>query len=202
MTLQVTLISILISTLLGVLVACLSSFQNKTLNAIIITYVQLLRNTPILVQLYFIFYGLPAIGLGLSIYWSGVLCLTVWGTAYQIENVRGGLRSVLPGLGDAAKALGLPTIYYFQLIALPIALRVSAPSMTNTAISLFKNSAYLQTIGLAELTFVAIDRASLEFKMVEMFTAILIIYLSLILFLSALARKLEARLNKPFGFGQ
>jgi polar amino acid transport system permease protein len=87
---------------------------------------------------------------------------------------------------------------FFRLIAAPMAIRVGLPSMLNTSISLLKNSSYLQAIGLAELTFVAIDRISMDFRTVEMFAAICVIYLALVLTLSFFASRLEYRLNTPF----
>ncbi|MGW8171020.1 MAG: hypothetical protein ACWGHV_05225 [Stutzerimonas stutzeri] len=72
------------------------------------------------------------------------------------------------------------------------------PAMLNTAISLLKNSAYLQTIGLAELTFVAVDRIATDFRAIEMFAAICVIYLALVAVLALLAGRLEARLQRPF----
>ena len=95
-------------------------------------------------------------------------------------------------------ALGLGRWRFFLLIAAPLAVRVSIPAMLNTSISLLKNSAYLQTIGLAELTFVAMDRMAMDFRTLEMFTAICVVYLALVLLLSVLAGLLEAHLAKPF----
>ncbi len=127
-----------------------------------------------------------------------MLCLTVWAGAYQIENIRGGLETVGKGLREAAFSLGLSPWRCFRLVSAPMAIRVGLPSMLNTSISLLKNSSYLQAIGLAELTYVAIDRISMDFRTIEMFAAICAIYLALVLMLSFLAGRLEYRLNAPF----
>jgi glutamine transport system permease protein len=173
-------------------------FRLPLLSQIVVLYVELIRNTPILVQLFFIFYGLPAVGLGLSLYWSGVLCLSLWAGAYQIENIRGGLATVERGMLEASRALSLRPTQYFCLIALPIAVRTSLPASLNTAISLLKNSSYLQAIGLAELTFVAVDRIATDFRAIEMFSAICVIYLSLVAVLALLTGRLSAYLQRPF----
>ena len=89
MTLQVSALSIALSLLIGVLGAGVRLFKLPVLSQLVVLYVELIRNTPILVQLFFIFYGLPAVGMKLSLYWSGVLCLSLWAGAYQIENLRG-----------------------------------------------------------------------------------------------------------------
>jgi len=198
LTVQVSALSIVLSIVVGVLGAAARVLQVPVLDKLIVGYVEFIRNTPLLAQLFFIFYGLPGLGLRLSLFWSGVLCLTVWAGAYQIENVRGGLETVGKGLREAAFSLGLSPWRYFRLVAAPMAIRVGLPSMLNTSISLLKNSSYLQAIGLAELTYVAIDRISMDFRTIEMFAAICVIYLVLVLFLSFLASRLEYRLNTPF----
>lgn len=198
LTVQVSALSILLSIVVGLLGAAIRVLAVPVLDKIVVGYVEFIRNTPLLAQLFFIFYGLPSIGLRLSLFWSGVLCLTLWAGAYQIENIRGGLETVGKGLREAAFSLGLSPWRFFRLIAAPMAIRVGLPSMLNTSISLLKNSSYLQAIGLMELTFVAIDRISMDFRTIEMFAAICVIYLALVLLLSAAANRLEDRLNKPF----
>jgi His/Glu/Gln/Arg/opine family amino acid ABC transporter permease subunit len=198
LTVQVSVLSIALSVVVGLFGAAVRVLAVPVLDKIVIGYVEFIRNTPLLAQLFFIFYGLPGIGIRLSLFWSGVLCLTLWAGAYQIENIRGGLESVSKGLREAALSLGLSPWRSFWLVAAPMAIRVALPSMLNTSISLLKNSSYLQAIGLAELTYVAIDRISMDFRTLEMFAAICVIYLALVLALSVLAGRLEHRLNAPF----
>ena len=198
LTVQVSALSIVLSVIVGMLGAAVRVLQVPVLDKLVVGYVEFIRNTPLLAQLFFIFYGLPGLGLRLSLFWSGVLCLTVWAGAYPIENIRGGLETVGKGLREAAFSLGLSPWRFFRLIAAPMAIRVGLPSMLNTSISLLKNSSYLQAIGLAELTYVAIDRISMDFRTIEMFAAICVIYLTLVLTLSFLASRLEYRLNAPF----
>ncbi len=197
-TIQVSLLGILFSTLIGIVGAGIRQLRIKPLIPIVVGYVELIRNTPILVQLFFIFYGLPSIGISLSLFWSGVLCLSLWAGAYQIENIRGGLVSVEKGMLEAASALNIKPFGYLRLIAIPIAIRSSLPSMLNTSISLLKNSSYLQAIGFAELTFVATDRIATDFRAIEMFAAIGAIYLILVIVISLVVRQMEHRLQAPF----
>lgn len=198
LTIQVSALSIGLSVAVGLCCAAIRVLQVPVLEKIVVAYVEFIRNTPLLAQLFFIFYGLPGLGLKLSLFWSGVLSLTLWAGAYQIENIRGGLETVGKGLREAAFSLGLSPWRFFRLVAAPMAVRVGLPSMLNTSISLLKNSSYLQAIGLAELTFVAIDRISMDFRTIEMFAAICVIYLTLVLTLSFFAGRLEYRLNTPF----
>jgi polar amino acid transport system permease protein len=112
--------------------------------------------------------------------------------------VRGGLATVEHGMREASMALSLKPWQYFCLVALPIAFRTSLPAMLNTAISLLKNSSYLQAIGLAELTFVAVDRIATDFRAIEMFSAICVMYLALVAVLALLTGRLAAHLQRPF----
>ncbi len=198
MTLRVSLLGIVLSLVIGILGGAVRVAAIPVLSQVVALYVELIRNTPILVQLFFIFYGLPAIGLELSLFWSGVLCLSLWAGAYQVENVRGGLGTVSHGMREAAVALSLRPLQYYSLVALPIAFRTSLPAMLNTAISLLKNSSYLQAIGLAELTFVAVDRIATDFRAIEMFSAICVLYLVLVALLSLATGRLSAHLQRPF----
>jgi len=192
MTLKVSLLAIGLSLVIGVVGGAVRLFRVPLLAQLATLYVEVIRNTPILVQLFFIFYGLPAVGLGLSLFWSGVLCLSLWAGAYQIENLRGGLATVERGMREASLALNL------CLIALPIAVRTALPAVLNTAISLLKNSSYLQAIGLAELTFVAVDRIATDFRALEMFSAICVLYLGLVAVLAMATQRLSAHLQRPF----
>ena len=197
-TLEVSAISIALAILVGVAGAFIRVFAVRGANAIVGGYVELIRNTPILAQLFFIFFGLPELGMRPSPFWSGVLMLTLWGGAYNVESMRGALASVDAGLREGAYSLGLRRGQYFRFVAIPIALRLALPTVLNTAISMLKNSAFLQTIGLAELTFVAVDRASLSYRTLEMFGTIGAIYLTLGLGLAGAVGRLEHRLHQPF----
>ena len=143
MTIIVSAISITLAIAIGVAGASVRIFNTPILSLIARAYVEFIRNTPLLVQIFFIFFGLPALGLKLSVFWSGTVALTIWGGAYNIENFRGGFLSVGKGMREAAEALGIDRLRYLWLIALPLGLRVAIPSVLNTSISVLKNSAYL-----------------------------------------------------------
>lgn len=198
MTVEVSSVSILLAVAIGILGASVRVLGIPVLSQLVMFYVSFIRNTPLLAQIFFIFYGLPAIGFGLSITGSGILALAVWGGAYNVENVRGGFLAVPKGLQEAARSLGLKPHHYIVLIAIPFGLRISIPAMLNTSVSVLKNSAYLQAIGLAELTFVAMEKVAMEFRTLEMFAAIGVLYLGLVLSLSWLVRRLELVLQRPF----
>jgi len=197
-TVQASALAILLSFALGLAGASLRVLRVPVLSHLVAAYVEFIRNTPLLVQLFFLFFGLPSLGLTLSLFWTGVLALTVWAGAFQVENVRGGLAAVAPGLGEAARALGLSRTHYLLLVGLPLAVRTSLPSLLNTAVSLIKNSAYLSAIGVQELTGVAFDRIASDFRAFEMLAVLLAGYLAVVLSLSAAVRALDHRLSLPF----
>lgn len=197
-TLVVSLLAILFSLSLGVLGCTLRVSRFKPAAYAVKAYVEFIRGTPYLVQIFFIFYGLPSLGLKLSIFWSGVLALTVWASAFHIESFRAGLSSVSSEIHNASASLGLRSWHHVLLVVLPIALRSALPSTLNTVVGTIKNSAYLQAIGLVELTFVAVDRIAQDFRSTEMFLSISVIYLVVILGVSALGHRLEKRLNQPY----
>jgi polar amino acid transport system permease protein len=198
MTLVVSGVAICLSLLLGVIGAALRTSGIRPLEMLVAGYVEFIRGTPYLVQIFFIFYGLPSIGIKLSIFWSGALALTIWASAFHIESFRASLSAVSQGVKDASASLSLKRWQHAWFIVLPLALRAALPSSMNTIIATVKNSAFLQAIGLVELTFVAVERIALEFRTVEMFASICVIYLLCVVILSGLGHRLEQRLNRPF----
>lgn len=198
MTLLVSFLAIVFSLLAGTVGCALRVSSSKILNYLIATYVEFIRGTPYLVQVFFVFYGLPSLGLKLSIFWSGVVALSIWASAFHIESFRAGLSSVSRDIRNASASLGLRPWQHGLFVVFPIAARSSFPSTLNTVVSTIKNSAYLQAIGLVELTFVAVDRIAYEFRSIEMFLAICAIYLAVVLVVSALGHRLERRLDRPY----
>jgi len=197
-TIMVSVLAIIFSLLLG-LVGCMLRLSGIPLaGRIVAGYVEFVRSTPFLVQVFFIFYGLPDLGLTLSIFWSGVMALTIWASVFHIESFRAGFTSVGRNMFDASASLGLKGWQHGLFVVIPIALRSALPSTLNTVVGTVKNSAYLQAIGLAELTYVAIGRVAADFRTVEMFAAICVIYLVIVLGVSALGHALEKRLDEPY----
>lgn len=198
LTVQASGLAMLIALGIGLFGASFRALKLPLLAPMVVGYVEFIRNTPLLVQLFFVFFGLPAVGLTLSLFWSGVLALSLWAGAFQTENIRGGLAAVAPGLSEAARALGLSRGKYLRLIGLPLAVRTGLPAMLNTCVSLIKNSAYLSAIGVQELSGVAFDRIASDFRAFEMLAVLLVGYLSVVLSLSFAVRLLEHRLQAPF----
>jgi His/Glu/Gln/Arg/opine family amino acid ABC transporter permease subunit len=197
-TLLVSGLAILISCIIGALGAALRTSGFRPAEYAVRAYVEFIRGTPFLVQIFFIFFGLPSLGLRFSVFWCGVIALTAWASAFQIENFRAGLAAVGHGVHDASASLGLKRWHHALFVVVPLAARAALPSAMNTIVATVKNSAYLQAIGLVELTFVAVDRIAYDFRAIEMFFTICVIYLLCVFTVSGLGHMLEQRLNRPF----
>ena len=135
MTLAVSALAILFSVAIGAVGAALRTSGFKPAEYLVTAYVEFVRGTPYLVQIFFIFYGLPSLGLRFSVFWSGVIALTVWASAFQIENFRAGLAAVGHGIRDASASLGLHRRHHVLFVVLPLATRAALPSSMNTLVS-------------------------------------------------------------------
>lgn len=195
MTLLLSFASLVLSLLIGIAGAVIRILKVPILSPIIIGYVELIRNTPLLVQIFFLYFGLPFIGLKLSGTVTGIVALSLWGGAYAIENFRGGFKSVSKSLNEAGYSLGLNTYHVYRHIIIPIGFRVSFPSFSNTAMSVVKNSSLLAGIGVLELTFTALNSVAVSFKYIEMFLSLGIIYLLIVWVLSFLFGLIERKLD-------
>ncbi|MGH9067425.1 MAG: amino acid ABC transporter permease [Acidimicrobiales bacterium] len=162
-------------------------------------YVEVFRNTPLLVQIFFLYFALPRVGITLGGFTVGWLSLMLWGGAYNVENFRAGFEAVEAGQIEAARALGLGRGRTFGNVILPIGSRTALPSVTNTLISVFKNSSYMIAISYPELTQTAISIVAVSFRVFEMFLAIGIIYLGLVWLMSLAMRGVERHLAIPGG---
>jgi polar amino acid transport system permease protein len=161
-------------------------------------YVELIRNTPLLAQIFFIYYGLPQLGYDIDAFTAAWLSLMLWGGAFNTENFRAGFEAVPLRYREGAFALGFGSIGTFFNVTLPIGGRIALPSSINTCVSILKNSAVLgPAIGFAELTSQAYTLESESFKALEIYTVLAVIYLVIVWGLSVAIRALEAHLRLP-----
>jgi aspartate/glutamate/glutamine transport system permease protein len=193
-TVIVSLLAMLLSLALGVLVAGLRTSGVAPLRWLAVGYVEFFRNTPLLIQLYFYFFGLTRLGVRLSAFEAGVAALGIYTGAYVAEVVRAGILSVDRGQTEAARALGLSGVQSLRFGVLPQAVRTVLPPLGNLGIALVKNSALVGSIALADLLHVADLIQSRTFRTFEVFTAVILFYLSLTLPLAWLVSRLERRL--------
>lgn len=169
-TVQATLLATAIALPLGLVLMLLRVAAIPVLSPLVGFFVEFLRGTPFLIQLYFIFYVLPNYGILLSPFVTGMLALGVYGAARAAELYRAGIEAVPPGQWEACMALGLPLSYVWRGVVLPQVVPVVAPMLGNLVIVMFKDSAVLSTITVLELVARAKDVGVMTFRYLEPLT--------------------------------
>ncbi|APW38015.1 ABC transporter permease [Rhodoferax koreense] len=188
LTLQLSAAAIVFSLVLAIGPAMLLQSRPNSLAAVPIkVFVEMVRNTPFLVQIFILFFGLPTIGIRLSPNVAAILALTVNGCAYAIEIIRGGLESINKGQFEAGFALGLSRFKVFRYIILKPALRAIYPSLTSQFIFLMLTSSIASSITANELTHVAAQIEATTFRSFEVYFTVAALYLVMSILLSAIA---------------
>jgi His/Glu/Gln/Arg/opine family amino acid ABC transporter permease subunit len=201
-TLKVAGIGIAGSAAIGIVLGAARAHRIPVVSQLAAVYVEVIRNTPILVQIFFIAFGLPELPyhpIRLEAFTTAWLSVMIWGGAFNTENFRAGFEAVPVRFNEAARALGFSRLATFVNVTLPIGGRIALPSSINTYISVLKNTSLLTAIGYAELTSTGYNLESETFKATEIFVVLGIAYLAVVWSLSALIRLLEARLALPEG---
>ncbi|MFB9328432.1 amino acid ABC transporter permease [Paenibacillus aurantiacus] len=194
MTLRLALVAIVLSFIIGLLVGILCYARIPVVSKLLGLLVEIVRNLPLLLIIFFARYGLPEVGIQLSLFWAAILALTVFEAAMIAEIVRSGLRSVDRGLVEAARASGLGAVQTLRHIVLPIGLRRMVPPLVSQFISLLKDTSLTVIISLAELTHNANIIMGQDINVV-MPTLLLVaaLYFAVNYALSLAARRLEVR---------
>jgi len=155
------------------------------------------RGTPVLVQLLFIYFGLPALGVRFDPLTAGILALGLNSAAYQTEILRSAIKSIPKEQFLAAESLGLTHIQIYRHVILPQALRIALPSLVNEVIALIKESSLVSVIGVVELTRRGEYLVAVTFKAFEVFAAVAFIYFITCYTLSRGAKILERKITIP-----
>ena len=154
-TLKVSLIALLIGLLLGIVI-CLAKISTiKVLNVLATIYVEVIRNTPILVQIMIIYFALPEVGISFTPFMSAIIALSINSGAYVSEIFRSGILAIDKGQMEAGRSLGLSYFQTMKFIILPQALKNSLPALGNEFISLVKESSIVYFVGVADIMFAA-----------------------------------------------
>jgi His/Glu/Gln/Arg/opine family amino acid ABC transporter permease subunit len=196
-TLEVSAIAIMGAFFIGLILGAARAHRVPVVSQIAAAYVEVMRNTPILVQIFFIFYGLPELGIRLDSFTVAWLAVMVWGGAFNTENFRAGFEAVPFRYREAGLALGFSRLATFANVTLPIGGRIALPSSINTYISVLKNTALMYVISYPELTTTAYQINALTLATLETFTVLAVTYLVIVWGLSASIRVLESHLALP-----
>lgn len=195
LTIELTLVTFLLGLILGAILAFMRMSKNKVLQSIAVGYIELIRGTPMLVQLYFIYFALPSIGLTWNQFFSASVAITLNEGAYIAEIIRAGIQSIDKGQMEAARSLGMSQAWAMWRIIVPQAARQALPPMVNELVALTKNTSLVSVIGMDELTRVG--------RTVQTSTAltwspwfwVAALYLVMSLPATRIAAKLEAKLE-------
>jgi putative glutamine transport system permease protein len=180
-TLEVSAAAMVLAFVLGTIVATLRVSPNRLLSAIGTAYVEFIRNVPLLVQIFFFYFGLPSIGIKFSAFMCGVLGLGIYTAAFIAEAIRSGIISIHRGQMEAALASGMSYVMAMRLVVLPQAFRAVIPPLGNTTINMIKNSSLVSTIAVYDILHAADSIGSQTFAYTTAYAGAAVLYLCLTL---------------------
>ena len=195
-TAQVSIISILGSFIVGLLIALMRVSQNRISRTFAYCYVDLFRNVPFIVLIFFAYYGLPETGIYIDAFWTGCLTLSIAVGAYVAETIRAGIINIDRGIIEAAKSFGFSKLQMYVKIILPIALTTSIRPLGSVFINLILTTSILSAITLGELTNASKIIAAETFRPFEVYVFLVFFYGVLTFLLSSFIAIWHRRLNK------
>ncbi|MBC3889287.1 ABC transporter permease subunit [Acetobacterium paludosum] len=196
MTVELTIISLIIAGMLGLLFGLLSVSKKKSLRAIALVYVDIVRGTPLLVQAFFIYFGIPAaLGIRLDANTAGIITLSLNAGGYLAEIFRGGIESINKGQMEAARSLGLPYSLAMTKVILPQAVRTMTPALINQCIITLKDTSILSIIGIQELTQTGRLIIANNYQAFEMWTIVAVMYFIIIMILTKISKRIERKMS-------
>lgn len=195
LTLKIGWLGILLSLVLGIIGAAVIYFKVPIIRRIISIYIELFRNTPLLVQLFFIYFALPKIGIKITAEKCGITGLGLLGGAYMIETLRSGLEAVEKVQFESAMSLGMTRLQVFFYIILPQAFTRSITGLVANIIFLLKETSVFSTISLMDLMFTAKDLIGMYAKTIECLTLLVVFYLIMLLPVSILGTFIERKVR-------
>lgn len=192
-TFRISLLAISVGLIIGIVGAACRTSGNKILDAVALAYVELIRNTPYLIQLFFIFFGLPNLGIKLTAEQAAILSLAVNFGAYSTEIVRAGVESVSKGQVEAGMAMGFNRLSVFRHIVLMPALANIYPALIGQVILAVLFTSVVSQIATEDLTFAGDFLNSRSFRSFEVYFAISLIYLAMVWLIKGMAWAIERR---------
>jgi polar amino acid transport system permease protein len=188
-TLLLTFVSLIVGFVLGIALALGRIYAPRLISWLCIGYIEIMRGTPLLVQLFILYFGLPSVGIRLTPITAAVIGLSLNSGAYQAEYLRGSIQGITSGQMVAARTLGMTKLQAIVNVILPQAMRTSIPAWSNELIYLLKYTSIAYIIQVVELT--------ATFRFLEIFTMIAIIYLSLTVLFTEIIDRIEQRIRIP-----
>jgi putative glutamine transport system permease protein len=193
-TVLLALASLALALVVGTLIGVLRVLPLPVIPALGTAWVEFFRNSPLLVQMFIWFYGLPQLGISLPPFLAAVVALGIYTSAFVAEVVRAGIQAISGGQVDASRSLGMTYLQTMRFVVLPQAFATTVPPLGNLAIALAKNTSIASTIAVADLLYQGEVLNAASFKTYEVFAAVAVLYLVLTIPLSIGVNFLERRL--------
>ena len=200
LTVKIGLAGIALATLIGLICAAVQHFRVPVLRRFVSAYVEISRNTPLLIQLFFIYYGLPKIGIHMNAEICGVAGLAFLGGSYMAEAFRSGVEAIDTVQEESAYSLGLSRMQTVRYVIFPQAVSISTPAFIANVIFLLKETSVFSAISLMDLMFTAKDLIGLYYSTTECLFLLVVFYLLILLPVSVIGSLIERRLRYA-GFG-
>ena len=195
-TVQITIGALLLSSLLGLVLALMKLSPFRALSLTASTIVNVIRGLPIIVQLFYIYFVIPELGIQLSAFQASIIGLGIAYSAYQAENFRAGIEAIDSGQIEAAKSIGMKSRLIMRRVVLPQAIRIALPPYGNTSVMILKDSSLASTITVAEMTRAGQLIAASTFQNTTVYTMVALLYLALSLPLIFGVNRLERYFGK------
>ena len=196
-TFQVASVCLVIGMLIGIPAAFARVYGPKWLRWIVTAFIEIMRGTPVLVQLFLVYYGLPQFGVVFSAFTSAYIALGLNSGAYQTEYFRGAIQAISNGQMMAARSIGMTRMQAIRHVIIPQALRMAIPAWSNEAISMIKISSILYLIAVPEMMTVAKELFARYYNPFQTYITVGIVYLIIIGLITVLLNHLEKRLTIP-----
>lgn len=200
LTVRIGFMGIAAAILIGLVCTIVQYYKVPFLRTVVSAYIEVSRNTPLLIQLFFIYYGLPKIGIRTDADVCGIAGLAFLGGSYMAEAFRSGIEAVPNSQEESAYSLGLSKVQTMRYVVLPQAFAISVPAFMANVIFLLKETSVFSAISLMDLIFTAKDLIGLYYKTTESLFLLVVFYLLILLPVSILGSFLERRLRYA-GFG-
>jgi len=200
LTLKLAILGIFFSIIIGLICSIIQYLKIPVLRRLISCYIELSRNTPLLVQLFFLYFGLPRLGIRLSSEACGIIGLAFLGGSYMAEAFRSGFQSVEKNQIESGLSIGLSHVQIIRYITIPQAISVSVPAFCANVIFLIKETSVFSAVALADLMYIAKDLIGLYYKTDETLLMLIVAYLVILLPISIASSLLERRVRHA-GFG-
>ncbi len=196
-TIKISIVAIIMGLFIGIFVGLGRISNNFIIRGISTIYVEILRGTPLIVQIFIIYFGTPQFGIHIDPFIAGALALGLNSGAYQAEIIRGGIQSIPKGQMEAARSSGMTYLQAMRYVILPQGFRLIIPPMTNEYVTVIKDSSLAYSIGALEVTYWSLKIIAYDFQPFTTFVFVALIYFTLTFSTSTIMNLVEKKFHIP-----